>query len=458
MTKPLIETVRWAVDGTDADAVNVLAPDAGQRDTGWEFEAVPASSIDNYWQNKAYRWFQYLDSGNFDGNITTTGSLTVGGQLLAFSNFTFTANSGTSQFTATAHGLQTGDGPIRLTSTGSLPSGLTTGTDYWVVGVDANNFQIATTLANALDLQIIAFLSNGTGTLTVQHQSGTARVSSETVTNALSVAAGLSASDLVIGGQAFTLASTTFTANSGTDVIDLGSHGLQTGDGPLVVSNSGGALPGGLAAATNYWAIYSNFTKIKLAASLSDALNNVAIDLTSAGTGTHSIVSGTGCAHSGNAIVHGKLTVAGPLVLTEPGSIWISAASFQGDNVALFSIGFGGVATWTFPNTGASGGVAYSLSLPVGRTLSSVKWWFDKNTQPNAMTFNVWRQLEDGSSITGTPLSTVSDTSTGSGRISRTLTPGYVIEAGYFIQLNVVQTFTGTGNSTSFYGIVLSLA
>lgn len=51
--------------------------------------------------------------------------------------------------TLTAHGLATGDG-IYLTTTGSLPTGLSPNTKYWVIKNDANSFWLATSLANAL--------------------------------------------------------------------------------------------------------------------------------------------------------------------------------------------------------------------------------------------------------------------------------------------------------------------
>lgn len=51
--------------------------------------------------------------------------------------------------TLAAHGLQTGDS-IYLTTTGALPTGLSVNTRYWVVKVDANTFNLATSLANAL--------------------------------------------------------------------------------------------------------------------------------------------------------------------------------------------------------------------------------------------------------------------------------------------------------------------
>jgi len=51
--------------------------------------------------------------------------------------------------TLTAHGLTTG-ALGRLTSTGTLPAGLSLATDYFVIVVDANTVELATSLANAL--------------------------------------------------------------------------------------------------------------------------------------------------------------------------------------------------------------------------------------------------------------------------------------------------------------------
>lgn len=46
------------------------------------------------------------------------------------------------------HGLKTGQ-QVQLTTTGTLPTGLSPSTTYFVIGVDANSFQLATSLANA---------------------------------------------------------------------------------------------------------------------------------------------------------------------------------------------------------------------------------------------------------------------------------------------------------------------
>jgi hypothetical protein len=50
--------------------------------------------------------------------------------------------------TKTAHGLLTGQ-PVHFTTTGALPTGLVASTDYFAVVIDANTFNLATTLENA---------------------------------------------------------------------------------------------------------------------------------------------------------------------------------------------------------------------------------------------------------------------------------------------------------------------
>ena len=45
--------------------------------------------------------------------------------------------------TDTAHGLKTGD-MVVLTTTDTLPAGLSTGTVYFVIRIDANTFYLAT--------------------------------------------------------------------------------------------------------------------------------------------------------------------------------------------------------------------------------------------------------------------------------------------------------------------------
>lgn len=87
--------------------------------------------------------------------------------------------------------------------------------------------------------------------------------------------------------------SSTFTANAGTDEITITNHGLDTGMGPYTVSNSGGALPAGLAAVTNYWIVRTGANTFKFATSRANAIATVptVVDITSAGTGTQTMVN-----------------------------------------------------------------------------------------------------------------------------------------------------------------------
>lgn len=88
---------------------------------------------------------------------------------------------------------------------------------------------------------------------------------------------------------ALVVADFTFTGEADDDTLTATAHGLQTGDGPVQVSNSGGALPGGLSAATDYWAIRTGANTFQLAISLANALAGTAIALSTDGTGTQTL-------------------------------------------------------------------------------------------------------------------------------------------------------------------------
>lgn len=73
--------------------------------------------------------------------------------------------------TLTGHTLATGDAVIP-TTTGALPTGLTAGTTYYAIRVDADTFRLATTLANALAGTAINTTGSqsGTHTLTLSYR------------------------------------------------------------------------------------------------------------------------------------------------------------------------------------------------------------------------------------------------------------------------------------------------
>jgi len=82
--------------------------------------------------------------------ISGTGSnaqTTVSAQSLT-GGVNSTVNTTTDQITITGHGYTTGL-KGQASSTGTLPAGLSTSTDYFVIVVDANTIQLASSLANA---------------------------------------------------------------------------------------------------------------------------------------------------------------------------------------------------------------------------------------------------------------------------------------------------------------------
>lgn len=76
-------------------------------------------------------------------------------------------DAGADTLTLTAHGLQTGDGPVRVSTSGSLPTGLSGGTDYYVIKVDADTIKLSTTLAGSYAGTVNGISSTGSGTHTL---------------------------------------------------------------------------------------------------------------------------------------------------------------------------------------------------------------------------------------------------------------------------------------------------
>jgi Protein of unknown function (DUF3383) len=81
----------------------------------------------------------------------------------------------------------------------------------------------------------------------------------------------------------------TFTAANATEIFTRVAHGLLTGDGPVQVSNSGGALPAGLSAVTDYYVIKIDADTFYLATSLANALAGTHLSISTDGTGTQTI-------------------------------------------------------------------------------------------------------------------------------------------------------------------------
>src|SRR6056300_1741282 len=88
----------------------------------------------------------YVRSGKSGALITHHSSPEAGDVTFDFVDGDVTV--GTDTIAETAHGLVTGD-VVQLTSTGTLPAGLSLATNYYVIRVDADNFKFAASAKDA---------------------------------------------------------------------------------------------------------------------------------------------------------------------------------------------------------------------------------------------------------------------------------------------------------------------
>lgn len=132
---------------------------------------------------------------------------------------------------------------------------------------------------------------------------------------------------------------TTFTADAGTDIITHSGINFPTGT-KVRLTNSGGGLPGGTATLTDYYTVRQATGTSKLAASLSQAVNNQTIDLTTAGTGTHTmtvtdyspIIHVSWVNVSGPSIAIRDSEMAGKILCEFTGNQWDYESSILVDN------------------------------------------------------------------------------------------------------------------------------
>ena len=98
--------------------------------------------------------------------IRVTGVTTTTAQTVINSN-TFTASSSSGLLLTYTNDFQNLS-KVRFTNSGgALPTGLSAGTDYWLIRVSATTARVATTYANAIAATAIAFTDAGTGTHTM---------------------------------------------------------------------------------------------------------------------------------------------------------------------------------------------------------------------------------------------------------------------------------------------------
>ncbi len=94
-------------------------------------------------------------------------------------------NTGADTLTLTGHVYVTGDGPVKITTSGSLAgSGLTTSALYWIVKIDANTIKLADSFVHARAGVTIDLVGTGTGTHTIIKTTRTIRAGQETIETA----------------------------------------------------------------------------------------------------------------------------------------------------------------------------------------------------------------------------------------------------------------------------------
>jgi hypothetical protein len=79
------------------------------------------------------------------------------------------------------------------------------------------------------------------------------------------------------------------TVDFANDELDITTHGLSTGDGPIQFTTTG-TLPTGMALNTDYYVINVSAGTIQIADSLEKALEGTAVSFSDAGSGTHSLL------------------------------------------------------------------------------------------------------------------------------------------------------------------------
>lgn len=106
--------------------------------------------------------FMLVDILGFHPITTTT--LTTSQTLI--SSVTFTADNTTDIITHTGYDIMSLS-RVQLTTTTTLPAGLSLATDYWTVRQSATTSKLATSLADAVAGTTVDFTTNGTGTHTI---------------------------------------------------------------------------------------------------------------------------------------------------------------------------------------------------------------------------------------------------------------------------------------------------
>lgn len=254
---------------------------------------------------------------------------------------------------------------------------------------------------------------------------------------------------LTVGGQPLVFADFTYTADAGTDTLTATAHGRETGDGAARTTNSGGGLPGGLAINTDYFVIRTGANTFKLATSRANALAGIAIDITSNGTGTHTLIDQPGTTRVSDAIVTRNLQVDGALLHKVPYLHSVCLALLDGG--AAFDMGTAGVVAPRIQLQGSTGINNLPLVIPLG----VINEW-SVTINKSSATGTITARLYESTAASGVGVNQIGSTQTNSANNPGAITLGqtglaHAMSAGreYYIILNGGGT---TGDMVTAYG------
>lgn len=165
-------TTTWSENALDFKAGSDVANSTYVRNFrawGWRFCAALTSS------GECVTIQKYARNLKFESCIFDDSPMGFADYAWLTTLHAFTADSTTNTLTKSGHNFTTGQGPMAATTNGTLPAGLAIATDYWIIKIDTNTFQLAASAANALAATPIpvTITTNGTGTNNVR-MAGTA--------------------------------------------------------------------------------------------------------------------------------------------------------------------------------------------------------------------------------------------------------------------------------------------
>ena len=281
--------------------------------------------------------------------------------------------------TLTAHGLTTGDGPVRITNVGGSSAAATgtltlaaNPTDGETVTVGAVTYTWSVTPSVAYEVFIggdandsatkLAAAINDDGVAGIDYFPGL--VAHPLVTAAVGVGDSVVVTAITPGTAGNAIAT--------TETMAAGSWGAAT------LTGGSEALPGGLATATDYWVIRVDANTIKLATTFPLALAGTAIDLTATGTGTNTIVSTADTVHIGEEIAHRQRGVR---------EVTLTAQAFAGGATGAASAAallHAAVSSCRLPTRAAALNTA-GIGIASFGPVQSLDGWFAKVFEPRAV-------------------------------------------------------------------------